>query len=90
MDRYQVVKKIGEGSYGKALLVKRRADGKQCVVKEVNISKARTLRRVCFSHYVLTSSFLHIRCRRKSEMKRKKRFTGVWNVKTALIITHIS
>ncbi|KAL5459938.1 hypothetical protein EMCRGX_G033330 [Ephydatia muelleri] len=39
MDRYQVVKKIGEGSYGKALLVKRRADGKQCVVKEVNISK---------------------------------------------------
>ena len=41
MDRYQVVKKIGEGSYGKALLVKRRVDGKHCVVKEVNISKAR-------------------------------------------------
>ena len=39
MERYTRVKKIGEGSFGKALLVKRKADGKQFVVKEINISK---------------------------------------------------
>ena len=39
MERYERVKKIGEGSFGKALLVKRRADGKQFVIKEINISK---------------------------------------------------
>lgn len=39
MDRYVRVKKIGEGSFGKALLVKKKADGKQYVIKEINISK---------------------------------------------------
>ena len=33
------VKKIGEGSFGKALLVKKKADGKQYVIKEISISK---------------------------------------------------
>ncbi len=35
------IRKIGEGSFGKALLVRRKSDGKQCVVKEINISKVR-------------------------------------------------
>jgi len=39
MDRYVRVKKIGEGSFGKALLVKKKTDGKQYVIKEINISK---------------------------------------------------
>lgn len=39
MERYARVKQIGEGSFGKALLVKRKADGKQFVIKEINISK---------------------------------------------------
>lgn len=60
MDRYQVVRKIGEGSYGKALLVKRRADGKQCVVKEVNISKVRTLRRVWFTYVSAYHVFIDV------------------------------
>lgn len=33
------VKKIGEGSFGKALLVKKKTDGKQYVIKEISISK---------------------------------------------------
>ena len=33
------VRKIGEGSFGKALLVKRKGDGKQLVIKEINTSK---------------------------------------------------
>lgn len=33
------VKKIGEGSFGKALLVKKKTDGKQFVIKEIGISK---------------------------------------------------
>ena len=39
MDRYVRVKKIGEGSFGKALLVKKKTDGKQFVIKEISISK---------------------------------------------------
>jgi serine/threonine protein kinase len=39
MDKYIRVKTIGEGSYGRALLVRARADNKQYVIKEINISK---------------------------------------------------
>lgn len=39
MDRYVKVKKIGEGSFGKALLVKSKENGKQLVVKEINMSR---------------------------------------------------
>ena len=39
MENYVRVKKIGEGAFGKALLVKRKDNGKQCVVKEIGISK---------------------------------------------------
>ena len=39
MDRYERIKKIGEGSFGKALLVKRKSDGRHCVVKEIAIGK---------------------------------------------------
>ena len=39
MDKYTRVKKIGEGSFGKALLVKHKQDGKYYVIKEIGISK---------------------------------------------------
>ena len=39
MDRYTRVRKIGEGAYGKALLVKGKTDGRQYVIKEINLSK---------------------------------------------------
>ena len=39
MERYLRVRKIGEGSFGKAMLVKRKEDGKQFVIKEICISK---------------------------------------------------
>ncbi|XP_015200423.1 serine/threonine-protein kinase Nek1 isoform X2 [Lepisosteus oculatus] len=39
MDKYTKVSKIGEGSFGKAILVKSKEDGKQYVIKEINISK---------------------------------------------------
>uniref|UniRef100_A0AAV2KYB5 non-specific serine/threonine protein kinase n=1 Tax=Knipowitschia caucasica TaxID=637954 RepID=A0AAV2KYB5_KNICA len=38
MDKYEQVKKIGEGSFGKAILVKSKEDGHQYVIKEINIS----------------------------------------------------
>lgn len=38
MDRYEKVKKIGEGSFGKAILVKSKDDGHQYVIKEIGIS----------------------------------------------------
>nr|XP_054755048.1 serine/threonine-protein kinase Nek1-like isoform X3 [Lytechinus pictus] len=39
MENYIKRKQIGEGSFGKALLVKSKADGKEYVIKEINISK---------------------------------------------------
>ena len=49
------MKKIGEGSFGKALLVKRKSDGKQFVIKEINISKVIhfTARSYIFTYYAL-------------------------------------
>ncbi|XP_070613522.1 serine/threonine-protein kinase Nek1 isoform X13 [Erythrolamprus reginae] len=39
MDKYIKAQKIGEGSFGKAILVKAKENGKQYVIKEINISK---------------------------------------------------
>ncbi|XP_072479453.1 serine/threonine-protein kinase Nek1 isoform X11 [Notamacropus eugenii] len=39
MDKYCKLQKIGEGSFGKAILVKSREDCKQYVIKEINISR---------------------------------------------------
>lgn len=38
MDKYEKVKKIGEGSFGKAILVTSKEDGHQYVIKEIGIS----------------------------------------------------
>ncbi|KAL4230394.1 Serine/threonine-protein kinase Nek1 [Mactra antiquata] len=39
MDKYARVRRIGEGAFGKAELVKKKADGLQYVIKEINISR---------------------------------------------------
>ncbi|XP_019377313.1 PREDICTED: serine/threonine-protein kinase Nek1 isoform X5 [Gavialis gangeticus] len=39
MEKYIKVQKIGEGSFGKAVLVKSKENGKQYVIKEISISK---------------------------------------------------
>ncbi|CAL8252071.1 unnamed protein product [Merluccius merluccius] len=39
MEKYEKVKKIGEGSFGKAILVRSKPDGHQYVIKEIGISR---------------------------------------------------
>ncbi|KAF6034950.1 NEK1 [Bugula neritina] len=39
MDRYQRIKLLGEGSFGKAFLVRDKTSNKQYVVKEINMSR---------------------------------------------------
>ncbi|XP_016055785.1 PREDICTED: serine/threonine-protein kinase Nek1 isoform X1 [Miniopterus natalensis] len=39
MEKYARLQKIGEGSFGKAILVKSIEDGRQYVIKEINISR---------------------------------------------------
>lgn len=39
MNEYIRVKNIGQGSFGKALLVKSKKDGMTYVIKEINVSK---------------------------------------------------
>lgn len=39
MEKYTIIKKIGEGSFGNALLVKLNESGKHLVMKEVDMKK---------------------------------------------------
>ena len=56
MEKYTQIKRIGEGSFGKALLVKEKESGKYYVIKEINIQKVRCrflMRGFCKLAYVL-------------------------------------
>ncbi|XP_061313412.1 serine/threonine-protein kinase Nek5 isoform X4 [Pezoporus flaviventris] len=39
MDKYEIIKKIGEGSFGKIFLAKVKVDNEQCVIKEIDLTK---------------------------------------------------
>ena len=41
MEGYVRLRTVGEGSFGKAVLVRRKTDGKQFVIKEIRVSKVR-------------------------------------------------
>lgn len=41
MDKYEIIKKIGEGSFGKIFLAKEKVDNGQCVIKEINLTKVK-------------------------------------------------
>ncbi|XP_029792682.1 serine/threonine-protein kinase Nek5 [Suricata suricatta] len=42
MDKYDVIKAIGEGAFGKAFLAKGKSDSKHCVIKEIDFAKMST------------------------------------------------
>ncbi|XP_014111851.1 PREDICTED: serine/threonine-protein kinase Nek5 [Pseudopodoces humilis] len=39
MDKYEIIKQIGEGSFGKIFLAKGKTDKEPCVIKEINLTK---------------------------------------------------
>ncbi|XP_062981350.1 serine/threonine-protein kinase Nek5 [Elgaria multicarinata webbii] len=39
MDKYEIIKMIGEGSFGKVFLAKGKGDNQQCVIKEISLTK---------------------------------------------------
>ncbi|NXM08714.1 NEK5 kinase, partial [Tyrannus savana] len=39
MDKYEIIKKIGEGSFGKIFLAKGKMDNELCVIKEISLTK---------------------------------------------------
>ncbi|NXV69348.1 NEK5 kinase, partial [Molothrus ater] len=39
MDKYELIKQIGEGSFGKIFLAKGKMDDEPCVIKEINLTK---------------------------------------------------
>jgi len=46
MDKYVKIRKIGEGSFGSAFLVKEKDKGRQMVMKEINMTKVTQLKQV--------------------------------------------
>uniref|UniRef100_A0A8C9P5A1 non-specific serine/threonine protein kinase n=1 Tax=Spermophilus dauricus TaxID=99837 RepID=A0A8C9P5A1_SPEDA len=41
MDKFDMIKIIGEGAFGKAYLAKEKLDSKHCVIKEINFAKVK-------------------------------------------------
>lgn len=39
MDKYEVQRVVGQGSYGKAILCRRKKDSRQCIIKQISIAK---------------------------------------------------
>lgn len=39
MDRYEIQKVVGQGSYGRAILCKRKKDAKLCIIKQISLAK---------------------------------------------------
>jgi NIMA (never in mitosis gene a)-related kinase 1/4/5 len=39
MNKYEIDRIIGKGSYGSAMLCKRKSDGKKCIIKQISIAK---------------------------------------------------
>ncbi|KFV83226.1 Serine/threonine-protein kinase Nek5, partial [Struthio camelus australis] len=42
MDKYEIIKEIGEGSFGKVFLAKGKVNNEQCVIKEIDLTKMPT------------------------------------------------
>ena len=43
MNSYDVVRQIGEGAFGKALLVRDQSSASMCVIKEIKLGKVPTV-----------------------------------------------
>ena len=39
MNKYELERVVGQGSFGKALLCKRKTDSKKCIIKQISIAK---------------------------------------------------
>lgn len=39
MENYEVKKVVGQGSYGKAILCRRKKDSKLCIIKQISLAK---------------------------------------------------
>ncbi|XP_075055162.1 serine/threonine-protein kinase Nek5-like isoform X2 [Mixophyes fleayi] len=60
MDNYEIIRMIGEGSFGKAFLAKGKKDNIQCVIKEINLSKMpRKEKEASYKEVTLLSKMKH-------------------------------
>ncbi|XP_072900088.1 serine/threonine-protein kinase Nek5-like isoform X3 [Hemitrygon akajei] len=60
MDKYDVIRQIGEGAFGKAFLVKAKGDSTQVVIKQIKMAKMRQKEReASFKEVVLMEKMKH-------------------------------
>jgi hypothetical protein len=89
---FSKVKKIGEGSFGKAWLVRNHKDQISYVIKEISISRASTFNFIGVIWDPSYNSWLVLRCLLENEMRhvRKLPFWLKWNIRTLFrISTHL-
>jgi serine/threonine protein kinase len=75
-SEYVKVKKIGEGSFGAAWLVKSVREQKQYVIKQINVSRvsnSHTNSIPLFQFKVLNSVFVFKRCNKKRRRKLERK-----------------
>uniref|UniRef100_A0A8C9P8C8 non-specific serine/threonine protein kinase n=1 Tax=Spermophilus dauricus TaxID=99837 RepID=A0A8C9P8C8_SPEDA len=58
MDKFDMIKIIGEGAFGKAYLAKEKLDSKHCVIKEINFAKVK-LRKGSKKEVILLAKMKH-------------------------------
>ena len=73
MEKYIRVQKIGEGSFGKAILVRSTEDGRQYVIKEINIS------RVSVFFCLVIQAEVWLQTDSLLETKKKKKYGNIWH-----------
>uniref|UniRef100_A0A674K7M8 non-specific serine/threonine protein kinase n=1 Tax=Terrapene triunguis TaxID=2587831 RepID=A0A674K7M8_9SAUR len=49
MDKYEIIKMIGEGAFGKVFLAKGKVDNHQSVIKEINLTKVKTTKATLYN-----------------------------------------
>ena len=62
MDDYEILKPLGQGSFGKVFLVKHRATGEKLVMKQVPMPRAKAEQEECLREAELMTKLQHPHC----------------------------
>ena len=89
MDQFVVIRHIGEGSFGKALLVKSKKDSKRYVIKQIGISRVCLL--ILITQIIVTTlsfSFIMKQMTQKEKDEARKEVSVLAQMNHPNIVTY--